>query len=117
MDRSPEAREVVPAFNWRRAAGIGFVALAILLIGSWVARSHPNSGYDAGYEAVTVKGEEWIRPEIEAAGGSTTALCEKLHHEADQSTSEPRYDHATFVRGCADAVDHLYGKPVQMDQR
>jgi hypothetical protein len=115
MDRTPqmpETPEAVPPFNWLRAGIIGLVGIAILLIGSWIVRTYPNSGYQAGYEATTAKGQEWIRAEVDAAGGTTMAVCDKVHDQVDQSASEPRYDHGTFVRGCGDAIDHLYGRHV-----
>lgn len=96
---------------------IGLIAMAMLFVGSWVARTHPNSGYDAGYEAATARGAHWLNAEVKSAGGATTAVCEKLHHQIDQSAAEPRYDHATFVRGCTDAFTHLNGTHVPPDPR
>lgn len=117
MDRSPEVPVAAPDFSRLRAGGVGLITLAVLLTGSWLAETRPNSGYQAGYEAVTTSGEEWIRAEVDAAGGTARALCEKLRQQVDQSATEPRYEPDSFVKGCGDAVDHLYGKHVPMETR
>lgn len=107
MDRDSESSESAPAFNVLRAAIIAVVAIAIIVIGSWIVRTHPNPGYQAGYEATIAKGAEWIRAEVRAPEASGTTVCDVVYKEVDESALEPLYDHATFIRGCADAVDHV----------
>ncbi len=112
MDRSLEAPEPESRFSWLRAVSIALAAIATIVIGSWIVRTYPNSGYRAGYEATKAKGHEWIHAEVDAAGGSALTLCDELHNQADQAALEPRYDYGTFIEGCGDAVDHLYGRHV-----
>ena len=114
MDRSLESPEAESRFSWLGAVTVMLAAIAIIVIGSWIVRTYPNSGYRAGYEATTAKGQEWIHAEVDAAGGSALTLCDGLRNQADQSALEPRYDHGTFIKGCGDAVDHLYGRHVPM---
>ena len=114
MDRSLEAPEAEPRFSWLRVGIVVLAAIAVIAIGSWIVRTYPNSGYRAGYEATTAEGQEWIRAEVDAAGGSALTLCDELHNRAEQSPLEPRYDLDTFMKGCGDAVDRLYGRHVPM---
>jgi len=114
MDRSLEAPEAESRFSWLRAGTVILAAIAVIVIGSWIVRTYPNSGYRAGYEATTAKGEEWIRAEVDAAGGTPTTVCDELRNQAEQSALEPRWDYDTFMKGCDDAVDHLYGRHVPM---
>lgn len=109
MARTPETPEGARPFTWFRAGLIGLAAVAIIVVGSWIVRAFPNPGYQAGYDATIAKGQEWIRAEVEAAGGTAGQLCEDVHREAESAPLEPRYDHDTFVKGCADAVKHLHG--------
>ena len=109
MDRSMEALDAAPRFSWLRVGMTMIAATAIIVIGSWMVRAYPNSGYRAGYDAANAKGPEWIRTEVDAAGGNATSVCRLLYSEAEQSALEPRYDYGTFVNGCGDAVDHLHG--------
>ncbi len=113
MDRIPGTPETA-RFTWQRAAVTLLVAGAVILIGSWLVRAYPNHGFRAGYETTITKGREWVRSEVDAAAGTATALCESLHCEAEHSPGEPRYDHDTYVAGCSDAVDHLYGRHVPL---
>lgn len=114
MDSSLEAPDAESRFSWLRAATVMIASLAIIAIGSWIVRTHPNSGYRTGYEATTAEGQEWVRAEVDAAGGSALTLCDELYEQAEQSALEPHYDFDTFMKGCGDAVDHLYGRHVPM---
>lgn len=112
MDSNGDKPERAGGFHWRRAAAVVLAAAVIIAVGSWMVRSHPYSGYQAGYETTIGKGPEWIRAEVDAAGGTAEALCRKLHLEIDESALQPHYDYATFVEGCSAAIDRLYGNPV-----
>ena len=114
MDRNPEAPEVESRFSWLRAGTVMLVAIAVILVGSWIVRTFPNSGYRAGYEATMAEGQEWVRAEVRAAGGSAFTVCDELHNQTEQSALEPRYDYDTFIKGCGDAVDALCGRHVPM---
>ena len=114
MDRSLEAPRAESRFSWLRAGTVMLAVIAIIGIGSWIVRTYPNSGYRAGYEATTAEGQERIRSEVDAAGGSALTLCDELHKQTEQSALEPRYDRRTFMKGCGDAVDHLYGRHVPL---
>lgn len=114
MDSSLEAPETESRFSWLRAGTVMLAAIAIIAIGSWIVRTYPNSGYRAGYEATTAKGQEWIHAEVDAAGGTAFTVCGEVHHQTEESASEPRYDYDTFMKGCGDAVDYVYGKHVPM---
>lgn len=114
MDRNTQTPESTPRFNWRRAGIAMLAAVAVIPAGSWIVRTYPNSGYQAGYEATTVEGEERIRAKVEAAGVTAKAVCDEIHDQADQSPSEPRYERDSFIRGCSEAVDRLYGRHVPL---
>ena len=102
------------AFSPRRAAVVILAAVAVIAGGSWLLRAHPIAGYRAGYDAAIAKGEDWVRDQVDKAGGQATTLCTDLYDQADQLTMKRRYDHFTFYKGCGDAVDHLYGRHVPM---
>lgn len=114
MDRNMKASEAESRFSWLRAGTITLAAIAIIVIGSWIVRTYPNDGYRAGYEATMAKGQEWIRAEVDEAEVSARTLCDEIHNQNEQSASEPRYDYGTFVKGCGDAVDHIFGSHVPM---
>jgi hypothetical protein len=114
MDRSLEPPEAESRFSWLRTGVVVVAAIAVIVTGSWIVRTYPNSGYRAGYEAPTTKGREWIRAEVDAAGGTARSVCDDLHAQAEQSALEPRYDYGTFIKGCGDAVDHLHSRHVPM---
>lgn len=109
MNRILDRSEAERPFNRVRAGIVLMAVIAIIAIGSWLVRTYPNSGYEAGYQAVTAKGHERIRTEVDTAGGAVGPVCDGIHHEIEQSALEPRYDHDSFVKGCIDAVGHLYG--------
>jgi hypothetical protein len=114
MDRTRQTSAVTRPFSRGRAVIALVAAVTIIAVASWIVRTYPNSGYRAGYEATTAKGEKWVRAEVDAAGVSAQAVCAELHDEAEQSPGEPRYERESFIRGCAQAVDHLYGRHVPM---
>lgn len=114
MDRDLASLERTPEFSWLRLAGTVLVAVAILAGGSYLIRAYPYSGYDAGYAAVMEQGREAVRAQVDSAGGSALTLCKDLHDRIDRRADEPHYDYDSFLRGCASAVEELYGAPVPL---
>ncbi len=112
MDRHLPALESAPRFTWRRLAVTVLASAAILGAGSYLVRAYPNSGYDAGYEAVMTEGTAAVHGFVNAAGGTSRPLCDELHTKIDQQPDQPHYDHDTFIEGCSAAVDELYGGQV-----
>lgn len=109
-----QPRSLTTVFSRRRALFAIAAAVAIMCLASWMVRAHPNPGYQAGYEAVTEADEQSIKAGIDAAGGTARPFCDALHGRFEQSTIEPRYDYATFMQGCGDAIDHRLGAHVPM---
>lgn len=111
MDRSPGSQS---RFTWLRAGTVMVAAITIIALGSWIVRTYPNPGYRAGYETTAAKGQEWIRAAVDASQGGALIVCDEIRDQTEQSPNEPRYDRDTFMKGCGDAVDHLYGRHVPM---
>lgn len=114
MDRDLDALATLPGFSHRRLWTTLAVAAAIIAIGSIAVRTYPNSGYQAGHEAVMEKGAPWVRGEVDAARGSALSACDALHREADVAVDSPRYDYDSFVHGCNKAVGELLGLDVPL---
>lgn len=114
MDSNGQTPSAAAPFRKGRALIAALAAVLIVLIASWIVRTNPNPGYQAGYEAATDRGGQWIRAEVDEAGFNARAVCEELHQLADQSPGEPRYERDSFIRGCSEAVDRLYGRHVPL---
>lgn len=119
MERDRDARDKTPQFTWRRFIVTVLGSAAILGLGAYLVRAYPNSGYDAGYDAVmatgrSATGQSAIRADVDAAGGVSLPLCDALHAQVEHQPGEPHYDHDTFIEGCRDAVDELYGRHVPL---
>ncbi len=114
MDRNLETLEKAPEFSWLRLAGTVAVSAAILVGGSYLVRAYPYSGYDAGYAAVMGEGRDAVEAQVEAAGGTALPMCTGLHARIDRQPDEPHFDFDSFVKGCASAVEELYGAPVPL---
>jgi hypothetical protein len=114
MDRSMDSLEDSPGFSYRRLVVTLLVAAAIIVVGSLVVRSFPNSGHKAGYDAVMKRGTDWVRAEVGAANGTALPLCESLHDESEASPGSPHYEYESFVKGCGEAVDTVLGSHVAL---
>lgn len=113
MDRDLEHLASSPRFTWRRLWVTLAVSIAIIAGASFLVRTFPNSGHQAGHRAATNKGAAWLTAEVEAAG-TALPLCDELFAESEESPSEPRYDYSSFIQGCGEAVDQAYGGHVPM---
>lgn len=114
VDRDLDALATLPGFSLRRLWTTLAVAAAIIAIGSIAVRTYPNSGYQAGREAVMEKGSSWVRGEVDAARGTALSACDALHREAEAAVGSPRYDYDSFVHGCDNAVGELLGLDVPL---
>lgn len=114
MDRDTDSLENSPPFSHRRLWLTLAASAAVLTVGSLVVRSFPNSGYQAGYDAVVDKGANWVTERLGAAPDTALPACTALHKEVDSDPGEPRYEYDSFVRGCGAAVDHLLGRHVPL---
>lgn len=114
MDRDLESLDRAPGFTWRRLVLTVGLSAVILAAGSYLVRAYPTSGYDAGYQAVTALGVSVIRGDVDAAGGTSQALCDSLHARVEEQAGEPHYDYNTFVEGCRAAIEAVYGQPVPL---
>lgn len=79
-----------------------------------LVRAFPNSGYQAGYDAVTARDPDWVRAAVEAADGTALGVCDELHSEIDSSAASPRYDYSSFVQGCGEAINQFSGRAVPL---
>ena len=116
MDRHLPELEAAPRFTWRRLAVTVLVSVAIIGAGSYLVRAYPNSGYDAGYDAVMARDQAAVHGFVDAAGKTSLPLCNELHTEIDRQPGEPHYDYDTFIAGCRAAVDELYGGQVPLER-
>ena len=114
MDRSMDSLDGAPGFSYRRLVVTLLIAAAIIVIGSLVVRSFPNSGHQAGYDAVMKRGKDWVHAEVGAANGTALPLCDSLHGESERSPSSPHYEYESFIKGCGEAVDSLLGSHVAL---
>ena len=112
MDSTPESRSSL--FGVRRVWVALLTSAVILTVASLLVRTFPNSGNQAGYEAVMDNGEERVRSAVEAAAGTALPLCEGLYAESEDTPSEPRYEYESFIKGCGKAVDELHGRHVPL---
>lgn len=114
MDRLVVLRVVEdePEFSWRRAGWALLAAVAVMVAASLLVRMYPNPGVSAGYQAVVAAGRDWVRSQVDAAGGVAIGVCDGLYPAGGPSA--PTYDYPTFVQGCGEAVDFLYGSHVPM---
>lgn len=114
MDRDLESLSRSAEFSLRRL-GVTLVLSATVLGGAaLLVRTFPNSGYQAGYDAVIARDPDWVRAGVEAADGTALQLCDELHAEIDSSAASPRYDYSSFVKGCGQAINQLSGRTVPL---
>lgn len=114
MDRDLAALEHAPEFSYRRLWITLLASAAILTVGSIVVRSYPNSGRQAGYEAVITEGAGWARAEVGAATGTALPACNELYADTDASPGSARYDYDSFVSGCGQAIDELLDRHIPL---
>ncbi len=114
MDRDLEALESAPPFSYKRLWVALVASAAVIGAGSLLVRTFPNSGHQAGYEAVITKGEQWAQAEVDAANGAALPACDQLQNEAEASPASPNYEYQSFVEGCDKAIDQLMGRDVPL---
>ncbi len=114
MDRDLDALDGAPGFSFRRLWVTLAVCTAVIAGGAYLVRTFPNSGHQAGYDAVLNKGGLWVQSEVEVAQGAALPACQALHRDSETSESEPRFDYDSFVAGCGEAVDHLMGRHIPL---
>lgn len=114
MDRDLETLESAPPFSYRRLWVALALSAAVIGVGSLLVRTFPNSGHQAGYDAVVTKGEQWARSEVDAANGVALPACDELQRESEASPASPRYQYDSFIAGCDDAIDHLMGRDIPL---
>ena len=114
MDRDPDAFSGATAFSFRRLWLTLAIAAAIITVGSLAVRMFPNSGYQAGRDAVMDRGMPWVQGEVDAAQGTALTLCDTLYRDTETSESSPRYEYESFVDGCDEAVDDVLGRDVPL---
>ncbi len=114
MDRNLDSLSGAPGFSYRRLWVTLLVAAAIIAGATLLVRSFPNSGHQAGYEAVTTEGHKRIQEEVNAADGTALPVCDRLHTEAESSPNRPRYDYQSFLTGCSEAIDQMSGTHVPL---
>lgn len=100
VDRHRDAIGNAPEFSWARAVVATVTSVGIIGLGAYYARTHPNPGYQAGYDAVTTNDPHW--PGV--TGRTPQSACETLYTEMGKPAATPNYDHDSFVRGCEDAA-------------
>ncbi len=114
VDRDLEYLPRSAQFSFRRLWVTLVLSATVLGGAALLVRTFPNSGYQAGYEAVTARDPDWVRAGVEAADGTALQLCDQLHAEIDSSAASPRYDYTSFVKGCGQAISQLAGRPVPL---
>lgn len=114
MDRDLNALDAAPGFSLRRLWVTLAVAASIIGVSAAVVRTFPNSGHQAGYEAVMTKGLPWVQSEVDADRPTALAACDALHRESEDSAASPRFEYNSFVTGCGEAVDQLLGRHVPL---
>lgn len=114
LDRDLESLSRAPVFTWRRLLLTLMVSSAVITAASFLVRTFPNSGYQAGYDAVIGKDGSWVRSEVDGAAGTALPVCEGLHIESETSPNEPRYEYESFIDGCSAAVDLVSGRHIPL---
>lgn len=112
MDRDLAALDSAPEFSFRRLWITLLASAVILTVGSLLVRSYPNSGRQAGYDAVIMKGGDWARAEVGAANGTALPACNELHAESEASAGSAHYEYDSFVAGCGEAIDRLLDRHI-----
>ena len=114
MDRDLESLSRTTQFSFRRLWVTLVLSATVLAGAALLVRTFPNSGYQAGYEAVTARDPDWVRAGVEAANGTALGVCDELHAEIDSSAASPRYDYTSFVKGCGEAINQVSGRTVPL---
>jgi hypothetical protein len=114
VDRHIESLERSARFSYRRLWVALLLSALIMAAASLLVRAFPNSGYQAGHDAVAARDQALILAGIQAAGGTALTVCDELHADTESSPTSPRYDYPSFIKGCGEAISNLAGRPVPL---
>ena len=99
MDRSMDSLDGAPGFSYRRLVVTLLIAAAIIVIGSLVVRSFPNSGHQAGYDAVMKRARTGCMPKSARQTGrrcrcATACTASRSGHRVRRTTNTSRSSRA-----------------------
>lgn len=60
-----------------------------------------------GYEAVTDKGQRWVRVELSRLSVATESVCDELRSEIEEQGLARRFYPVTFTGGCSAAIESM----------